>query len=474
MLILRWPDAPIFRPLPDTPMTRPAALVLLLVLGACASAPPAPPPAPSPSTPAPSASVPRSADSATAPSAPRNVVLFIADGFGPASATLGAAAKGAPLAFDSLLVGSVETSATDSRVTDSAASATAYACGIKTYNGAIAVDSLGRPCRTVVEAAEDAGYATGLVATSRITHATPASFAAHVESRGEEAEIARQLAASGVDLLMGGGLGMFTGETADGVLRGMADRWDVATDRAGFDALDGLPAAALLARSHLAYEIDRDETDQPSLAEMTTRALDLLAASEDGRERGFFVMIEASRIDHAGHGNDPAAHLGDVLAYDAAVAAALAWAAADGQTLVVMTADHETGGMTLGRDGVYRWDPAPLLAATASFERMTERLAAGGDPAAVVREGLALGALPEGVEEAVRGAIASGDPYALGPVVRELASEPAGIGWTTGGHTAVDVGLYAFGPGAAAFSGRMANDAVGRALFRTLGLSRRP
>ena len=434
-------------------------LAALLVAG-CAVAQPSPPPAPTPV-----AGTERPAD------APRNLVLFIADGFGPASATLGAAAKGAPLAFDSLLVGAVETSATDSRVTDSAASATAYACGLKTYNGAIGIGPDGTPCRTVLEAAEAAGLATGLVATSRITHATPAAFAAHVPQRADEAGIARQLAASGVDLLFGGGRRFFT-SAPEGAAGGptladamAADGWAVATDRAGYQGLASLPAAALLADSHLAYEIDRDATDQPSLADMTRRALDLLAAEGDG----FFLMVEGSRIDHAGHGNDPAAHLRDILAYDEAVAAALAWAAADGETLVISTADHETGGMTLGRDGVYRWDPAPLLAATASFEAMTAAARAGADAATVVREGLALPALPPGIEEAIRGAIASGDPYALGPVVRDLASEPAGIGWTTGGHTAVDVGLYAFGPGAERFAGRMPNDALGRRLFEALG-----
>ncbi|WP_412067120.1 alkaline phosphatase [Rubrivirga sp. IMCC43871] len=435
-------------------------LLLALALGACTAASTAQAPAPSP--------VPH------APAPPKNVILMIADGFGPASATLGAAAKGAPLAFDSLMVGAVETSASDSRVTDSAASATAYACGIKTYNGAIGMTADRQPCRTVLELASATGRATGLVATSRITHATPASFGAHVERRAQEVEIARQLAVSDVDLLVGGGRSYFTDDAAGAetgarlapLVDQMRDRgWAVATDRVGFDAITALPAAAFLADSHLAYEIDRDATDQPSLAEMTTRALDLLAASPAGQERGFFVMIEGSRIDHAGHGNDPAAHLGDVLAYDAAVEAALAWAAADGATLVVSTADHETGGMTLGRDGIYKWDPAPLLAATASFEAMTARLVDGGAPAAVVQEGLGLDALPDGVEEAIRAAIASGDPYALGPVIRDIASEPAGIGWTTGGHTAVDVGLYAWGPGAERFAGRMPNDAVGRALM---------
>lgn len=397
---------------------------------------------------------------------PKNLVLFIADGFGPASATLGRAAKGRPLAFDSVLVGSVETSATDSRVTDSAAGATAYACGIKTYNGAIGVDAEGRPCRTLLEAAEARGMATGLVATSRITHATPASFAAHVAQRSEEAEIARQMAASGVDLLLGGGASFFeNGPWGDLDGAGYA----LARTRAEYDALGRLPAAALLAPSHLAYEVDRDETDQPSLADMTTRALRLLAASADGEANGFFVMIEGSRIDHAGHANDPAAHAHDILAYDAAVAAALEWAARDGNTLVVATADHETGGLSLGRDGVYEWDPAPLLAATASVERVAERLGQGGDPVETVREALGVDSLSAETAEAVRGAAASQDAAAVSLLVRTLASESARVGWTTGGHTAVDVGLYAWGPGAERFVGAMPNAAVGRALFGVLG-----
>ncbi|MDT0633125.1 alkaline phosphatase [Rubrivirga sp. S365] len=405
---------------------------------------------------------------------PRNVVLMIADGFGPASATLGRAAKGAPLALDSVLVGTAETSATDSRVTDSAAGATAYSCGIKTYNGAIAVDADGAPCRTLLEAAEDRGMATGLVATSRITHATPASFAAHVARRSEEPEIARQMAASGVDLLFGGGRRFFTAPPEGAAAP--AGAWGgaggtLATDRSGYDAIDRLPAAALLADSHLAYEIDRDETDQPALADMAVKALDLLAASPDGEERGFFLLVEGSRIDHAAHGNDPAAHLGDILAYDDAVAAVLAWAARDGNTLVVSTADHETGGLTLGRDGVYVWDPAPLLAATASFERMRERVADGEDAAAVLEEGTGA-PLPEGAADAARGAVRAEDTAALAALVTTIESEPAGVAWTTSGHTAVDVNVYAWGPGAGRFRGAMGNDAAGRALFEALGLDR--
>lgn len=459
------PGAVAFRRPATTPMRLSIVLALLVAGTACAQVPaPAPTPAERPVT---LDQTPRRTDGPRPAqrTAPRNVILMIADGFGPASATLGAAAKGAPLAFDSLLVGSVETSSTSSRVADSAASGTAYACGLKSYNGAIAVDTLRRSCQTVLEAAEARGMASGLVTTSRITHATPASFAAHVAARSAEAEIALQLAASGVDVLFGGG-GEYFGSEADSVF--VARGGTVARDRAGFNAITSLPAGAILAYDHLAYEIDRDETDQPSLAEMATLAIDLLSAEAD--EAGFFLMVEGGRIDHAAHDNDPAGHLRDILAYDEAVAAVLAWSAADRNTLLVLTADHETGGMTLGRDGVYRWDPAPLLRATGSFDSISEKARAGRDLVDVIRETLGYETLPGSTAEAIQDAGSARDGAAIARLLDQLASEPAGIGWTTTGHTAVDVGLYAFGPGASRFGGRMANDAVGRALFEAMGL----
>src|SRR5690606_11225407 len=243
----------------------------------------------------------------------------------------------------------------------------------------------------------------------------------------------------------------------------------VATDRAGYDGLTAAPAAALLAPSHLAYEIDRDETDEPSLAELTRKALDLLSASEAGRERGFFLMVEGSRIDHAAHGNDPAGTAHDVLAYDAAVAAVLDFAQADGRTLVVSVADHETGGLTLGRDDVYQWYPEALARMTASADGMAERMDAGEDPYAVLREGLGVDSLTAAETAAVRAATGRAR-YA---VLTDLASRRAGVGWTTGGHTGVDVNLYRFGPGSERLHGQMANDAVGRSEEHTSELQSR-
>ena len=411
------------------------------------------------------------------PERPKNVILLIADGFGPASATMARTAIGRPLALDAILTGSVATGATDSEVTDSAAGATAYACGIKTYNGAIAVDTLRAPCRTILEAAEERGMATGLVATSRITHATPASFAAHVPSRGMELEIAMQLMDAGVEVLFGGGRAMFVAQEHGGTRgdgrrllaearkRGVA----VATSREELRDVTRVPALALLADDHMAYELDRDPAAEPSLAEMTRRALDLLNNSEDGRENGFFLMVEGSRIDHAAHENDPAGHLHDILAFDDAVAVALEFAREHSNTLVVSSSDHETGGMSLGRDGIYDWNPEYLLSVRSSFEAMGERTFTGEPILDVVREGTAADDLTPEEVAALESALATEDEALFGETLRNIVSTRAGIGWTTGGHTAVDVGLYSFGPGSELFRGHMENDEVGRRLFEALG-----
>ncbi|MEM1043762.1 MAG: alkaline phosphatase [Bacteroidota bacterium] len=397
---------------------------------------------------------------------PQNLILLIPDGFGPASATLARTFSGAPLALDGILRGAVTTAATDSRVTDSAASATAYAAGVRTYNGAIGVDTLRRPVGTILEAAEARGMATGLVVTSRVTHATPASFAAHVPNRWMEEVIAVQLMEAGVEVLFGGGRRFFVPEAEGGartdgrsLLAEMrAGSVTVVTDPAAFDAASTVPVVGLFADDHLDYEIDR--TDQPSLEAMTQRALGLLSADPDG----FFLMVEGSRIDHAGHSNDPVGHVHDILAFDRAVRAALAFAEADGQTLVVVASDHETGGLSLGRDGVYAWHPARLRRATASADRLRRLIAEGGDPLGVLREHAAVDSLTADEQTL----FAEGTPSAL--TIGRLVSRRMRLGWTTKGHTGIDVGLYAFGPGSEPLVGVWTNDALGRRLAGALGL----
>jgi len=462
-----------------------AALATLLTIGLLASS---------------ASSVQAQPSPATDGDRPKNVILLIPDGFGPASATLARdylrEYEGVTeLALDSLQTGSVRTFSTSSRVTDSAAGATAYATGHKTYNGAIAVDTTKEPLGTILQAAERRGMATGLVATSRITHATPASFSANVPNRWMENRIAEQQLSSGADVILGGGKRHFLPSSAKGSRRkddrnlmneASAEGYQVVEDRTGLMEIDRGPVLGLFSMSHMSYEIDRDPAEQPSLAEMTAKAIDLVSQDEDG----YFLMVEGSRIDHAGHGNDAAAHLYDILAYDEAAAVALDRARADGNTLVISVSDHETGGLSLGRDiqkedgieGVYAWHPDVLHRIQAShgvmFRQVIDRFDAlsdsdtVNDSVRVVQDVIADVAGISDLSDAEVADIRShiDNPYALSFVFSDVVERRAVIGWTTRGHTAVDVSLYAYGPGQDRFLGNIDNTEVGQILADLMGV----
>lgn len=420
---------------------------------------------------------------AAAEDRPTNVILFIPDGFGPAHGTMAREYKrtylrtGDTLALDGIEVGAIRTHASDSLITDSAASATAYATGVKTFNGAIGVDDERRPLATVLQAARQRGLATGVVTTTRVTHASPGSFVAHVPSRSMENEIAEQLLQTRPDLAIGGGLRFFLPEDGGGaredgrnlVEEARAAGYTVALDRKAFDDVSTLPLLALLADDHLPYEVDR-QSGEPSLADLTRKALALLSA----QEKGFFVMIEAGRIDHGAHANDIAATLHDVLAFDEAMRVALDFVERDGNTLLISVADHETGGLTLGRsiDGRsgYAWHPQVVARVKASHGPIMAALRErSGEVATVLREFTEIDDLSEAETEALASAAESGG-RGLSGVLVEIISRRAAIGWTTGGHTAVDVRLHAAGVGRERLAGNHDNTFIGRIIEQMLGL----
>lgn len=313
------------------------------------------------------------------PTGKRNLIFMISDGMGPTSLSLTRSFRqtesGLPidnvLVLDQHLIGSSRTRSTSSLITDSAAGATAFSCGLKTYNGAISVLPDHSPCGTVMEAAKKAGFMTGLVVTTRITDATPAVFAAHVNKRDEEDRIAEQEIGEHplgkvVDLMLGGGRCHFLPNTTDGSCRNddkdvvqMAKKngFSYVDDRSGFDGLSlgssvKLPLLGLFASIEIPYEVDRRDQDDvyPSLDEMTQTALKALSDATRDRDQGFFLMIEGSRIDHAGHGNDPVAQVHEVLAYDKAFASVLDFLDEDTVEGVLLgTSDHETGGLATAR-----------------------------------------------------------------------------------------------------------------------------
>ena len=313
------------------------------------------------------------------PAGKRNLIFMVSDGMGPTSLSLTRSFKqfesgSGPadvLVLDKHLIGSSRTRSTSSLITDSAAGATAFSCAVKSYNGAIAVLPDHKPCGTILEAAKQAGYLTGLVVTTRITDATPACFAAHVHQRSEEDRIAEQEVGHHplgrvVDLILGGGRCHFLPNTTAGSCR--RDGKDVVAsarqkgfsyidDRKGFDSLQqgvavNLPLLGLLAETDIPYEVDRRFRQDlyPSLDEMARTALEALRRATQDSDQGFLLMIEGSRIDHAGHANDPVAQAHEVLAYDQAFASVLDFIKhSDTSTVVVSTSDHETGGLVTAR-----------------------------------------------------------------------------------------------------------------------------
>ena len=313
------------------------------------------------------------------PTGKRNLIFMVSDGMGPTSLSLTRSFRqyqaGLPandvLVLDPHQIGSSRTRSTSSLITDSAAGATAFSCGFKSYNGAISVLPDHSPCGTVLEAAKKAGYITGLVVTTRITDATPACFAAHVNRREEEDMIARQMVGDHplgrvVDLMLGGGRCHFLPNTAEQSCRN--DEQDIVqlakgngfsyvSDRAGFDGLNSggsvkLPLLGLFAPADIPYEVDRRFQNDvyPSLDEMARTALRALKEATRDSDKGFFLMIEGSRIDHAGHGNDPVAQVHEVLAYDKAFTSAVKFVEGDDvEGVVISTSDHETGGLATAR-----------------------------------------------------------------------------------------------------------------------------
>lgn len=280
--------------------------------------------------------------------APKNIILFIGDGMGVSQVSAGKIAKGTLNLEQFKVMGLVTTYSQSALVTDSAAAGTALATGHKTYNGAISVSVKKRPLKSVLEYAEARGKSTGLVTTCSLTHATPAVFAAHVDSRKKNAQIAEQIAKSGVDVLFGGGLAYFLPESAEGSQRRdekdlvalLQKRMPVVRSAEAFERLGKVRSAAgFFAPVHPPRAGGR----RPKLAELTKKAIEILSKNP----KGFFLMVEGSQIDWAGHKNDQDYLIAETVDFDDAVGEGLVFAAHDSGTLIIVTADHETGGFAV-------------------------------------------------------------------------------------------------------------------------------
>lgn len=309
----------------------------------------------------------------------KNVILLIGDGMGFPQLTLARIDKAnenltdyglTKLFMDSMdQTGYVRTSSSNSFVTDSAPAATAMATGQKTNNGVLGEDATaiqyvrdGANLTTILEMAEKTGLSTGLVTTTRITHATPAAFYAHVDNRDNESEIADQLLNSNVEVMMGGGLQYFVDKNKSDPIGSKGKRTDgrdllqefqakgyvFVYNESAFQRIYANNTEKLLGlfdSSHMLYERERELSPEkePSVAEMTSKAISILSKND----KGFFLMVEGGRIDHACHARNLSNTIGDTLAFDDAVKTALDFASGRNDTLVIVTADHECGGLVL-------------------------------------------------------------------------------------------------------------------------------
>ena len=415
----------------------------------------------------------------------RNVIVMVADGCDLSIATLARWVRGGRLNLDGRYTGSVKTHVANSVIPDSAAAATAFATGHKTTLRFVSIGPRSEdllagieptadpyvPVATVLEGARLKGMAVGLVATSRITHATPAAFASHIDDRSKESEIMEHLVYQGLDVVFGGGArylipagdrhttsngdtwpGSRTdGENLIGALRARGVRF--IDSRQDLMSLNRGPVWGMFDGSHLAPDIDRDDLhpSQPSLAEMTEKAIELLSADREG----FFLMVEGSQIDWAAHAHDPAWMVTEFLAFDDAVGRALAFAEKDRRTLVLVFPDHSTGGLSLGRGPIgagTRYDNTtvaalidPIKDADITLRTLIDRYA-GASPSqirkAFVRHwGAYWNRLTD--EQAAEILRLGADGGAVASYISERFTL---FGWTTHGHTGDDVPLWSYGP----------------------------
>ncbi|WP_335871717.1 alkaline phosphatase [Bacillus sp. 2205SS5-2] len=407
----------------------------------------------------------------------KNIIFMIGDGMGVSYITAlrylndnPETVEMEPTALDPYLVGLQTTYSDDEKenITDSAAAATAMSAGVKTYNNAIAVDKDKLQVKTVLEQAKEYGMATGIVSTSEITHATPASFGAHEEKRKSQNAIADDFydelvnGEHKIDVMLGGGTDFFDREDRNLIEMFQKDGYSYVTTAQELKKNKSKQILGLFAEDGMDKMIDRDEK-QPSLAVLTESAIDRLKEDKDG----FFLMIEGSEIDWAGHDNDVVAAMSEMKDFEKAFERVEEFAEENGETLVIVTADHSTGGFSIGAKGDYNWDPDPIKAAKRSPDFMARKIVTGSSVSETLAQYIDL-ELTQKEINSVKEAAANGSEKAVDDSIEEIFNKRSGSGWTTTVHTGEDVPVYAFGPEKEKFVGLIDNTDQAKFIFRIL------
>jgi alkaline phosphatase len=425
--------------------------------------------------------------------APKNIIMIVGDGMGPAYTTAyryfhddPATAQIEQTVFDRHLVGSASTypARISGYVTDSAAGATALATATKSYNGAIGVDVDKKPVESVLVWAKKQGKKTGMVVTSQINHATPASYLAHNESRHNYNEIADSFLAAhnNIDVMLGGGWQYFIRKDKNLVEEFQTKGFNYVDN---YNQLTQLPSGekVLGLFSDVGLPWALDDSNKHRLSAMTRAAVSQLE-----NKNGFFMLVEASQVDWGGHGNDIAAAMAEMDDLAKTLEYLENYVKANPDTLVVLTADHSTGGFTLGRDGDYLWQPDVLRTMTMSPSAIAKNLVKNSITLSYVNEMLnfditsdelkalqvtktkAQHALANFDQSAkVAGKMAPSVKKALHKAINHIIDQRTVTGWTTSGHTAVDVPVFAMGKQKELFRGLSDNTEIAKKIFHLLG-----
>ena len=395
----------------------------------------------------------------------KNVIMLIADGMTTEGITLARHVKGGSLAMDEISVGSVITSWANGPITDSAPGGTVYATGEKTNNKYIGTSVNDAPIASILEGAESVGKATGIIATSEITHATPGDFTAHTNNRKYYNQILKQQINQDMEVVIGGGFNKpsgFTSEVSEDEFSSYYEEQISNIKEEGFDFIttkdelnnyNGNKLWGSFADADLKYDYDRQNDNdniQPSIKEMTKKAIEVLDKDEDG----FFLMVEGSKVDWAAHANNTVGIVSDILAFDEAVKEAVDFAKKDGNTVVVVTTDHGNSGITIGsnyyNENVGSYDKATyenttnILKNAKITEERFNSLVSGKSDAEIKSLANKYYSIDLTNEELAIVKGESGEGRQVG--IREVIARRVGIGYTTGGHTGEQIYLGVYSP----------------------------